>query len=97
MTDTTQPPQAHHAPIAGVIGWPIAHSRSPRLHGHWLKRYGINGHYLPLPVMPDGQPDWNAYYTGRPTYLQGPAQPSTPGLPQAPGNIGKRLRSLSRP
>jgi shikimate dehydrogenase len=53
MTDTTQPPQAHHAPIAGVIGWPIAHSRSPRLHGHWLKRYGINGHYLPLPVMPE--------------------------------------------
>ena len=53
MTDTTQPPQPHHAPIAGVIGWPIAHSRSPRLHGHWLKRYGINGHYLPLPVMPE--------------------------------------------
>lgn len=40
----------------------------------------------PLPVMPDGQPDWNAYYTGRPTYLQGPAQPSTPGLPQAPAS-----------
>ncbi len=36
--------------LAGVIGDPIAHSRSPRLHGHWLKRYGINGHYVPLHV-----------------------------------------------
>lgn len=42
-----------HAPLAGVIGWPIAHSRSPLLHGHWLKRYGIAGHYVPLPVMPE--------------------------------------------
>lgn len=53
MPDTTQPPQPRHAPIAGVIGWPIAHSRSPRLHGHWLKRYGIAGYYVPLPVMPE--------------------------------------------
>ncbi|MEM6744305.1 MAG: shikimate dehydrogenase, partial [Pseudomonadota bacterium] len=34
-------------PLAGVIGWPIAHSRSPRLHGHWLRRHGIAGHYVP--------------------------------------------------
>ncbi len=53
MPDTTQPPAPRHAPIAGVIGWPIAHSRSPRLHGHWLKRYGIAGYYVPLPVMPE--------------------------------------------
>ncbi len=39
--------------IAGVIGDPIAHSRSPRLHGHWLQRYGINGHYVPLHVTRD--------------------------------------------
>lgn len=39
----------------------------------------------PLPVMPDGQPDWNAYYTGQPTYPQGypPAAPQAPAL-QAP-------------
>jgi shikimate dehydrogenase len=37
---------------AGVIGWPVAHSRSPLLHGHWLARYGIAGAYLPLPVQP---------------------------------------------
>lgn len=37
-------------PLAGVIGSPVAHSRSPRLHGHWLARYGIAGHYVPLDV-----------------------------------------------
>ncbi|MRX49856.1 shikimate dehydrogenase [Paracoccus sp. S-4012] len=40
-------------PLAGVLGWPIAHSRSPALHGHWLARYGIAGHYVPLTVAPD--------------------------------------------
>lgn len=40
------------ARLAGVIGWPVAHSRSPRLHGTWLARYGIDGAYLPLPVAP---------------------------------------------
>ncbi|MCK5777455.1 MAG: shikimate dehydrogenase [Rhodospirillales bacterium] len=37
---------------AGVIGWPVEHSLSPRLHGFWLDRYGIDGIYLPLPVAP---------------------------------------------
>ncbi len=41
-----------HIPLAGVIGHPIAHSRSPALHGFWLKRYGIKGHYIPMDVMP---------------------------------------------
>lgn len=36
--------------LAGVIGDPIGHSRSPRLHGHWLARYRIDGHYVPLHV-----------------------------------------------
>ncbi len=35
-------------PLAGVIGHPVAHSRSPALHGYWLKRYGIKGHYIPV-------------------------------------------------
>ena len=39
-------------PLAGVIGHPIAHSKSPRLHGHWLKTYGIAGHYIPMDVAP---------------------------------------------
>lgn len=46
-------PEIRNIPLAGVIGWPIAHSRSPALHGHWLKRYGIKGHYIPVPVMPE--------------------------------------------
>ena len=39
--------------VAGVIGWPIGHSLSPRLHGHWLKRYGIAGTYIPMAVAPE--------------------------------------------
>lgn len=38
--------------LAGVMGWPIAHSRSPKIHNHWLARYGIEGSYVPLPVEP---------------------------------------------
>ena len=34
--------------LAGVFGWPVSHSRSPRLHGYWLQQYGIDGAYLPL-------------------------------------------------
>lgn len=41
------------AKIAGIFGWPIAHSRSPRLHGFWLERHGIDGVYVPLAVAPD--------------------------------------------
>ncbi|MBS0563584.1 MAG: shikimate dehydrogenase [Proteobacteria bacterium] len=40
-------------PLAGVIGAPVAHSKSPRLHGYWLKKYGIAGHYVPLHVAPE--------------------------------------------
>ena len=39
-------------PLAGVIGHPIAHSRSPALHGYWLKRYGLKGHYIPIDIAP---------------------------------------------
>jgi shikimate dehydrogenase len=37
-------------PLAGVIGDPVAHSLSPRLHGHWLRRYRLRGHYVPLHI-----------------------------------------------
>lgn len=39
--------------LAGVMGWPVAHSRSPTLHGHWLQTYGIDGAYVRLAVRPD--------------------------------------------
>ncbi|HWK46866.1 MAG TPA: shikimate dehydrogenase [Stellaceae bacterium] len=38
--------------LAGVVGWPVAHSRSPILHRHWLDRYGIAGAYVRLPAEP---------------------------------------------
>jgi shikimate dehydrogenase len=41
---------------AGVMGWPVAHSRSPALHGHWLQRYGIDGSYVAIPVKPEDLP-----------------------------------------
>ena len=41
------------ARLAGVVGWPVAQSLSPRLHAHWLHEYGIDGAYLPLPVRPE--------------------------------------------
>jgi shikimate dehydrogenase len=44
-------------PLAGVVGWPIAHSRSPALHGHWLRRYGITGYYVPLGLRPQNFED----------------------------------------
>ncbi|MFP1643541.1 shikimate dehydrogenase [Pontitalea aquivivens] len=40
-------------PLAGVIGSPVAHSRSPALHGHWLRSYGIQGFYIPMDVAAD--------------------------------------------
>jgi shikimate dehydrogenase len=39
-------------PLVAVIGHPVGHSRSPRLHGHWLRRHGIAGHYVPLDISP---------------------------------------------
>lgn len=40
------------AKVAGIVGWPVSHSRSPRLHGYWLREHGIDGAYVPLPVPP---------------------------------------------
>ncbi|SLN43571.1 Shikimate dehydrogenase [Roseovarius litorisediminis] len=44
-------------PLAGVIGTPIAHSKSPQLHGHWLKRHGLKGFYIPMDVTGDDLAD----------------------------------------
>lgn len=42
--------RAKGIPLAGVIGDPVAHSLSPKLHGHWLRRYGLAGHYIPMRI-----------------------------------------------
>lgn len=39
--------------LAGVMGWPVAHSRSPAIHKHWIQQHGLNGSYVLLPVQPD--------------------------------------------
>jgi shikimate dehydrogenase len=41
------------ARLAGIAGWPVAHSRSPRIHGFWLGRYSIDGAYVPLCIRPE--------------------------------------------
>ena len=41
------------AMLAGVTGWPVAHSRSPLLHGTWIARHGLDAAYLPLPIAPE--------------------------------------------
>src|ERR1700733_3666166 len=41
------------ARLAGIMGWPIAHSRSPALHGFWLAEHRIDGAYVPLAVPPE--------------------------------------------
>ena len=38
---------------AGVMGWPVGHSLSPRLHGYWLAHHGIDGDYRALAVAPE--------------------------------------------
>ncbi|WP_164156437.1 shikimate dehydrogenase family protein [Sandarakinorhabdus rubra] len=40
-------------PVAGVIGWPIAHSKSPLIHRFWLGKLGIDGDYSRFPVAPE--------------------------------------------
>ncbi len=38
--------------LAGLIGWPVAQSKSQLIHEFWLRRLGIDGHYIRLPVRP---------------------------------------------
>ena len=40
--------------LAGVMGWPVMHSRSPLLHNYWFKRHGLAGTYVPLAIRPEG-------------------------------------------
>jgi len=39
--------------LAGIMGWPVAHSRSPALHNFWLDEQSLDGAYVPLPVRPE--------------------------------------------
>ncbi len=50
---------------AGVMGWPVAHSLSPRLHGYWLEKYRIDGRYELMEVAPDDFPAFAASLSER--------------------------------
>jgi shikimate dehydrogenase len=45
--------QPHAFGVAGLLGWPVAQSRSPVIHNHWLAHYGIAGRYVLFPVPPE--------------------------------------------
>ena len=38
--------------MAGVMGWPVMHSRSPLLHNYWMDQQGLTGTYVPLEIKP---------------------------------------------
>ena len=40
--------------LAGVMGWPVMHSRSPLLHNYWFRKHELAGTYVPLAIRPDG-------------------------------------------
>ncbi len=40
--------------MAGVMGWPVMHSRSPKLHNYWLQKHGLAGVYVPLAIRIEG-------------------------------------------
>jgi shikimate dehydrogenase len=40
--------------LAGLMGWPVMHSRSPKLHNYWLGAHGLAGAYVPLAIQPEG-------------------------------------------
>ncbi|MBV8406753.1 MAG: hypothetical protein JOY64_03920, partial [Alphaproteobacteria bacterium] len=44
--------EAAGRPFAAIVGWPVEHSRSPALHGFWLRQHHLRGHYGRLPVEP---------------------------------------------
>jgi shikimate dehydrogenase len=51
------PSVSHTFVLAGVMGWPIAHSRSPVIHGYWIEQLGMRGAYVPLAVNPVNLPE----------------------------------------
>jgi shikimate dehydrogenase len=57
---------SHSAPfkLAGIMGWPVTHSRSPSIHNHWIKQHGLNGAYVYLPVNPANPDDLKAALKG---------------------------------
>jgi len=56
VPEVSSQPMAHpdRFLLAGVMGWPVMHSRSPLLHNYWFKRHDLAGTYVPLAIRPEG-------------------------------------------
>jgi shikimate dehydrogenase len=50
-----------HAKLAGITGWPVAHSLSPALHGYWIAEHKLDAAYVPFPTKPE---DFPAVFAG---------------------------------
>jgi shikimate dehydrogenase len=50
--------------LAGIMGWPVTHSRSPAIHNYWIKKHALNGAYVYLPVNPANPDDLKAALKG---------------------------------
>ncbi len=48
---------SHPYVLAGVLGWPVKHSRSPLMHNHWIRQHGLQGAYVLLPAAPESLQD----------------------------------------
>lgn len=55
----------HQAPHAFVIGWPIAHSRSPLIHNYWLETLGISGSYERVAIRPEALAEFLATFSDK--------------------------------
>ena len=86
------------AKLAGVMGWPVSHSRSPALHNYWLNDYGIDGAYVPLAVAPE---DLNAALCALPKLgfrgvnLTIPHKESAMGMMDALEDSAKRIGAVN--
>jgi shikimate dehydrogenase len=40
--------------MAGLMGWPVMHSRSPKIHNYWFAKHGLTGTYVPLAIRAEG-------------------------------------------
>ncbi len=52
----------------GVVGWPVKHTRSPAIFGHWFERYGVDARYELIPLAPD---EADAFFADLPAELTG--------------------------
>jgi shikimate dehydrogenase len=86
------------AKLAGVIGWPVSHSRSPALHGFWLNEHGIDGAYVPFAVRPENLAKALAGLSAlgfRGANVTLPHKETTLGLVDRPSELARRIGAVN--